>query len=104
MTIILWLENCLKTKPTTKDIVKLILCYLKTNFPNQEKLPDFDFKQNLVNFMNFVFKMQLKDIYVYNFRDNNGTIFEYDIDGFNGLVQPNKRFFEASAIFMEYIY
>ena len=30
------------------------------------------------------------------------SVINYDVDGFNGLVQPNKAFFKASAIFMEY--
>ena len=110
--ITLWIENCLKEEVTTSSIVQLIFCYLQRNKSNnnnynynnysrreyQEKESVFDFKQNLVQFMNFVYDMKPRKF------NGSEVISNYDLEEFKVLVQPNKQFFEASAIFFEYIY
>ena len=87
------------------SLSKLILWYLKTNIPVDNSADhykfEFNLNQNLIKFMTSVYNMIPKEQGGYN-TGRYQSITNYDIAGFNGLVHPNKAFFKASAILLEY--
>ena len=82
------------------SIIKLISCYLQAD---DSKVVS-DIQPNLLNFMNFAAKMMPITDYYNTGRSKTETILNYKIDEYKSLVRPNKNFFEASAIFMEYLF